>query len=116
MLHLSHCTIGKLSIGHIVNVASTDVQRFDLVSKSFKLLEQYKCINSVGISRLSFVVDISYIHASDNIFAMERTGPQLFDWCGSHRYSTTFSICHRTLAHQTVVCIYCIGNGNIIII
>ena len=74
------------------------------------------CINSVGISLLSFVVDISYIHAGDDIFAMERTGPQLFDWRGSHRYSTTFSICSGTLARQTVVCIYCIDNGNIIIL
>ena len=31
VLHLTHSAIGKLSIGHIVNVASTDVQRFDLV-------------------------------------------------------------------------------------
>ena len=62
------------------------------------------------------MVDISYNHASDDIFAMERTGPQLFGWRGSHRYSTTFSICHRTLARQTVVCIYCIDNGDIIIL
>ena len=31
VLRLSHSTIGQLSIGHIVNLASTDVQRFDLV-------------------------------------------------------------------------------------
>lgn len=29
---LSQVTIGKLSIGHIVNLSSNDVQRFDLVS------------------------------------------------------------------------------------
>ncbi|XP_065882476.1 ATP-binding cassette subfamily C member 4-like [Dysidea avara] len=29
-LHLSHSTIGQLSIGHIVNLASNDVQRYDL--------------------------------------------------------------------------------------
>ena len=40
VLHLSQSTIGKLSIGHIVNVASTDVQRFDLVCKLSELLEQ----------------------------------------------------------------------------
>ena len=32
ILSLSQVTIGKLSIGHIVNLASNDVQRFDLVS------------------------------------------------------------------------------------
>ena len=31
MLRLSQVTIGKLSIGHIVNLVSNDVQRFDLV-------------------------------------------------------------------------------------
>ena len=34
VLRLSHTTIGKLSSGHIVNLASNDVQRFDLVSQS----------------------------------------------------------------------------------
>ena len=34
MLRLSQVTIGKLSIGHIVNLASNDVQRFDLVRKN----------------------------------------------------------------------------------
>ncbi|XP_065902754.1 ATP-binding cassette sub-family C member 4-like isoform X2 [Dysidea avara] len=29
ILHLSHSTIGQLSIGHIVNLATNDVQRFD---------------------------------------------------------------------------------------
>ena len=32
VLKLSQVTIGKLSIGHIINLASNDVQRFDLVS------------------------------------------------------------------------------------
>ena len=31
MLKLSHISIGKLSIGNIVNLASNDVQRFDKV-------------------------------------------------------------------------------------
>ena len=33
ILKLSQVTIGKLSAGHIVNLASNDVQRFDLVKK-----------------------------------------------------------------------------------
>ena len=32
-LKLSHSTVGQISIGHIVNLASNDVQRFDLVSR-----------------------------------------------------------------------------------
>ena len=39
MLRLSQVTIGKLSIGHIVNLASNDVQRFDLVRAS----HTYQC-------------------------------------------------------------------------
>ena len=31
VLNLSQVTIGRISIGHIVNLASNDVQRFDLV-------------------------------------------------------------------------------------
>ena len=31
VLSLSQVTIGQISIGHIVNLASNDVQRFDLV-------------------------------------------------------------------------------------
>ena len=34
ILRLSHSTIGRLSIGYIVNLASNDVQRFDLVSNA----------------------------------------------------------------------------------
>ena len=44
MTTLSQVTIGKLSIGHIVNLASNDVQRFDLVS-----------LNSVNADQLSTV-------------------------------------------------------------
>ena len=32
VLSLSQVTVGQLSIGHIVNLASNDVQRLDLVS------------------------------------------------------------------------------------
>lgn len=31
VLTLSQVTIGRISIGHIVNLASNDVQRFDMV-------------------------------------------------------------------------------------
>ena len=34
ILRLSHSTIGRLSIGYIINLASNDVQRFDLVNRS----------------------------------------------------------------------------------
>ena len=37
ILKLSQVTIGKLSVGHIVNLASNDVQRFDLVRQSMYL-------------------------------------------------------------------------------
>ena len=46
VLHLSHSAIGRLSIGHVVNLASTDVQRFDLVYKHLlnkKQTVQYFC-------------------------------------------------------------------------
>ena len=33
-MKLSHTIIGRLSIGQIVNLASNDVQRFDLVGES----------------------------------------------------------------------------------
>ena len=32
ILKLSQNTVGKLTIGHIVNLASNDVHRFDMVS------------------------------------------------------------------------------------
>ena len=38
VLKLSHSTIGQLSIGYIVNLASNDVQRFDLVNKQVYVL------------------------------------------------------------------------------
>ena len=31
VLRLSQVTVGKLSIGHVINLASNDVQRYDLV-------------------------------------------------------------------------------------
>ena len=31
VLSMSQATVGRLSIGHIINLASNDVQRFDLV-------------------------------------------------------------------------------------
>ena len=34
VLSLSQVTVGRISIGHIVNLASNDVQRFDLVRMS----------------------------------------------------------------------------------
>ena len=34
---LSQVTIGRISIGHIVNLASNDVQRFDLVSTCLQM-------------------------------------------------------------------------------
>ena len=37
ILSLSQVTIGKLSIGHIVNLASNDVQRFELVTCCIQL-------------------------------------------------------------------------------
>ena len=40
VLRLSHTTIGKLSSGHIVNLTSNDVQRFDLVSENIQLYMQ----------------------------------------------------------------------------
>ena len=33
VLSMRQVTVGRLSIGHIVNLASNDVQRFDLVRK-----------------------------------------------------------------------------------
>lgn len=37
VLSLSQATIGQLSVGHIINLASNDVQRFDPVSLSSPL-------------------------------------------------------------------------------
>ena len=35
ILKLSQNTVGKLTIGHIVNLASNDVHRFDMVSYNY---------------------------------------------------------------------------------
>ena len=44
VLRLSHSTIGQLSIGHIVNLASNDVQRFDLVCETSARITNNFCI------------------------------------------------------------------------
>ena len=41
VLSLSQVLVGQLSIGHIVNLASNDVQRFDLV-------RMYVCVAVTG--------------------------------------------------------------------
>ena len=38
MLKLSQVTLGKVSTGHVINLASNDVQRFDLVFISLHFL------------------------------------------------------------------------------
>ncbi len=35
ILRISQVTLGKISVGHLVNLASNDVQRFDLVKVLF---------------------------------------------------------------------------------
>ena len=60
----------------------------------------------VGFSVFSFMVDILGNHASDGVFAMERTGSQLFSWCEPDPHPATIAIHCSTPAHQTVVCMY----------
>ena len=108
-MHLTHSAIAKLSIGHIVNVASTDVQRFDLVHIMLvvtRTVYVYMYLVPIGISVYSFLLDIPCCHASDGVFAVERTGSQLFSWCRPHTHPATTAICYSTVAHPIVVCVY----------
>ena len=59
----------------------------------------------IGISLYSYVVDISSVHAVDDVFPVERTGSQLFSWCDPYTCPATTAICYGTLSYQTVVCI-----------
>ena len=52
------------------------------------------------------MVDIPDTYASDGIFAVERTGSELFSRCGPHTHSATTAICYSTLAYPIVVRIY----------
>ena len=52
------------------------------------------------------MVDISDIHASDRVFAVERIGSQLFSWCGPYTCPATITIRYSTVAYQAVVCTY----------
>ena len=54
------------------------------------------------------MVDISDIHASDDLSVVERTGPQLFSWCGPYSRPATTAICYWTLPCQTLVHIVCV--------
>ena len=56
------------------------------------------------------MVDVSDIHASNDVFAMEGTWPQLFSWCGPYPHPATTAICYGTLAYQIVVCSYTAKN------
>ena len=49
ILKLSQVTIGKLSVGHIVNLASNDVQRFDLVRQSMLDTTMYMWCIQIGL-------------------------------------------------------------------
>ena len=51
VLALSQTTVGQLTIGHVVNLASNDVHRFDMVSGSKYLLKNFnKDLLIMGIS------------------------------------------------------------------
>ena len=69
------------------------------------LLKHFNYIfNPIGIFLYSYVVDISDIHTSDGVFAVERIGSQLFSWYGPYTCPTTTAIRYGTLAYQAVVC------------
>ena len=61
VLRLSHSTIGRLSIGHIVNLASTDVQRFDLVCETSTVKQKllYFCSQGFEFFHMWWVFVIS---------------------------------------------------------
>ena len=48
VLQLNQVTIGKLSIGHIVNLASNDVQRMDLVCILYDSMPQRWASKSIN--------------------------------------------------------------------
>ena len=82
------------------------MQKFDLVHKNmFARTLELRIFNPIGILVYSYVVDISDIHASDGVFAVERIGSQLFSWCGPYTCPATTAIRYGTLTHQAVVCI-----------
>ena len=62
----------------------------------------------LGICVFSFVVDISDIHASNDVFAVEGTWPQLFSWCRPYPHPAATAICYGTLTCKTVVRTYII--------
>ena len=62
MIRLNQTTIGKLSVGHIVNLASNDVQRFDLVRNCypFPVVILY-IVLLAGLNVHALLMDRSYL-------------------------------------------------------
>ena len=71
LLSLSQVTIGKLSAGHVINLASNDVHRFDLVSVNSiaQLLYIIMC-SAYYIAKSFFICIVLYLHSGSVILSL----------------------------------------------
>lgn len=67
MLKLSHSTIGRLSIGFIVNLASNDVQRFDLVNECIFIV----CVHVLTMYIVKLAFTIKTTKSTQKVFSLK---------------------------------------------
>ena len=88
VLTLSQVTIGQVSIGHIVNLASNDVQRFDMVRPRDVRLLYFKKKFFLGFYLCQHVLDSSGSPCARHISHCSRSGLASCFASPNHRVSS----------------------------